>query len=237
MNRDINKINHLGVIMDGNRRWAAKKNLPLLEGYKTGVKIAEQTVELVILNKIPNLTLYTISADNLKRPQEQVQYIFNLLENYLLKDKHILKDKNVRLQVVGDKKSLPNSLQDAIRIAEEESQNNTHLNLYLAVNYGGRQEILDACKKMLTNEIKEDQINLENFSKYLYAPQMPNLDYVIRTGDSERISDFLLWKISYAELCFLKVLWPDITKRHIKAAIENFQNRPRTFGTNSACKI
>ncbi len=222
--------------MDGNRRWAAKQNLPLLEGYKAGVKIAEQTVEIAILHKIPNLTLYTISADNLKRPKEQLSYLYGTLENYLLKDKNVLKEKNVRLRVVGDIDQLPESLQKAISQAEEESKNNTQLNLYLAVNYGGRKEILDACKKMLSSKVKAEELTAQEFERHLYAPQMPDLDYVIRTGDNERISDFLLWKISYAELCFLKVLWPDITKKHLKAAINNFHNRSRTFGINSACK-
>jgi undecaprenyl diphosphate synthase len=234
---DKKKINHLGIIMDGNRRWAAKKNLPLLDGYKAGVKIAEQTVEFAILNQISNLTLYTMSAENLKRPKDQLSYLFSTLENYLLKDKNVLKDKKVRLQVVGDIEKLPQSLQKAINQAEEESKNNTQLNLYLAINYGGRQEILDACKKMLSSKIKADELNAEEFERYLYAPQMPDLDYVIRTGDNERISDFLLWKISYAELCFLKVLWPDVTKKHLKEAIGNFQNRSRTFGVNSVCKV
>ncbi len=223
--------------MDGNRRWASKNNLHWIEGYKTGVKVAEQAVELAIDSKIPNLTLYTMSADNLNRPKEQVSFLFNLLKSYLLKNQNILKDKNVCLKVIGSEESLPKSLIKAMHQAEEESKDNAQLNLYLAVNYGGRQEILDACKKLVANNLQGEQINTETFEKCLYAPEMPNLDYVIRTGNSERISDFLLWKISYSELYFLKALWPDVTKKHLKTAIESFQTRSRTFGKSQICKI
>jgi undecaprenyl diphosphate synthase len=229
MRKVENKLMHLGIIMDGNRRWAARHRLDILEGYIHGAESAKKVINFALERQIPNLTLYTLSSENLQRPKAQVEFLFGVFEKYLLEHYLELQRKGVSLKIIGETDCLPESLKGAIRSATEQKLPKVNLSLYVAFNYGGKQEILRACSLAL-QESQSASLSMENIEKHLYAPEMPDLDLVIRTGGSCRISNFLLWKIAYSELCFLDVLWPDISTMHLERAMENFQSSKRTLG-------
>lgn len=217
--------------MDGNRRWAIKNSRNLLEGYEKGSQVAEKVVSFAIREKIPHLTLYAFSAENLNRPKDQVEFILNKFEEYLINKHEKLKKKGARIRVVGDITSMPSSLRQAIDLASSPPSCAPKLNLYIAFNYGGKQEILRACK-LATLALKDgEEITKDKIEEHLYAPEMPDLDLVIRTGGVSRISNFLLWKIAYSELYFLDTLWPEVKIEHLLAAISKFKNSKRTLGT------
>lgn len=226
-----NKLMHLGIIMDGNRRWALRNRLNVLEGYIRGVESAKRVVNFALERNIPNLTLYTLSSENLQRPKEQVEFLFGVFEKYLLEHYLEFQRKGVSLKIIGETSCLPESLKKAIKVATENKLLKVNLSLYVAFNYGGKQEILRACALAL-EESKSEGLPMQetNIEKHLYAPEMPDLDLVIRTGGTCRISNFLLWKIAYSELCFLDVLWPDISADHLDRALEKFKSSRRTLG-------
>lgn len=229
--RAENKLTHLGIIMDGNRRWATRNRLDVVEGYIKGVESAKRVVSFALERRIPNLTLYTLSSENLQRPKTQVDFLFGVFEKYLLEHYMELQAKGISLKIIGEVSCLPESLKKAIKVATEQAIAKVNLSLYVAFNYGGKQEILRACslafEELKCRGLPPQEADIE---RHLYAPEMPDLDLVIRTGGTSRISNFLLWKIAYSELCFLDVLWPDISVDQLDKAVEKFRTAKRTLG-------
>lgn len=206
-----------------------KNRVDVLEGYVKGAEVARNVVDFALKAKIPNLTLYTLSTENLSRPKAQIDFLFGIFEKCLIEQQAKLKTDGVSIKVIGDIECLPASLKKAIQVATEPGAQDPKLHLYVAFNYGGRQEILRA-HSLALEASRKGETQSGNIEKHLYAPEMPDLDLVIRTGGTRRISNFLLWKIAYSELCFLDVLWPDTKLEDLIGAIEKFQASTRTLG-------
>ena len=223
---------HIAVIMDGNGRWAAKRGLPRVAGHKAGVDSVRAIVGAAGELGIKTLTLYSFSTENWLRPVEEVGELMKLLSWALNKETLKLDKNNVRLSAIGRLGALPASVRKELDGAILRLRDNTGLNLVLALNYGGRQEILDAANKALAAGAKS--FDEENIAENLYTADLPELDLMIRTSGEMRISNFLLWQAAYAELHVTPVLWPDFRKEHLVAAIEDFQKRDRRFGGLSA---
>ncbi len=225
-----NQINHLAIIMDGNGRWASKRLLPKVEGHRRGAETAQAIVKAAAKRNIKYLTLYTLSSENLSRPENEVRDIMNLLDFYLDKELNNLHKNNIRLKFIGDLSKLSTAIFSKVKNAMELTSHNNGLTLCLAICYGGRNEIITAVKNIISDNIPEDQITEQIFSKYLFDPEMPDVDLMIRTSGEYRISNFLLWQVVYAELYFAPKYWPDFTEEDLELAIENFQSRKRSFG-------
>ncbi len=238
--KNINRINdlkipqHIAIIMDGNARWAKSKNLPLKVGHKIGSenvrKIAEHCIEL----GVKNLTVYAFSSENWNRPEEEVNYLMKLLDDYLEKETKPLIEKDIKILISGNLEKLPQSTQDKIAAIELQTKNNKSLTLNVAFSYGSRQEIVDTAKKLALEvsqgKISVEQISEQSFSKNLYNPEIPDPDLLIRTAGDLRLSNFLLWQLAYAEFYFTKTYWPDFGKKHLLQAISDFNKRERRYG-------
>ncbi len=214
--------------MDGNGRWAAKRNLPRIAGHKAGVDSVRAIVRAAGELGIKTLTLYSFSTENWLRPAEEVGELMKLLSWALNKETLELDKNNVRLSAIGRLEALPAVVRRELEGAIVRLQHNTGLNLVLALNYGGRQEILDAANRALAAGAKS--LDEETVAENLYTADLPELDLMIRTSGEMRISNFLLWQVAYAELHVTPVLWPDFRKEHLVAALEDFQKRDRRFG-------
>ena len=214
--------------MDGNGRWAAARGLPRIAGHKAGVDSVRAIVRAAGELGIKTLTLYSFSTENWLRPAEEVGELMKLLSWALNKETLDLDKNNVRLGAVGRLDGLPKAVQDELAKAIERLKKNTGLRLILALNYGGRQEIVDAVNKALASGAKT--IDEKEIGRHLYTADLPELDLMIRTSGEMRISNFLLWQVAYAELHVTPVLWPDFRKEHLVAAVEDYQNRDRRFG-------
>ncbi len=225
---------HIAIIMDGNGRWAKKRGLPRIAGHKAGVKAVKRVVEAAGELGISILTLFTFSHENWKRPKEEVSAIMKLLYETTKREINELDKNNVKLITTGRIEELSPQRRDVLEKAREQTKNNTGLILNLALNYGGRTEILDAVKH-IAREVKQgkldiNDLNEENFAKYLYTNGLPDPDLLIRTSGEKRISNFLLWQTSYTELYITDVLWPNFTAKDFYEAIWDYQNRERRFG-------
>ncbi|MCM8790534.1 MAG: isoprenyl transferase [Candidatus Omnitrophica bacterium] len=225
---------HVAIIMDGNGRWAAKRGLPRIAGHRAGVKAVREAVDAARELGIKYITLYTFSTENWKRPRSEISALFRLLEDYLDKESGKLDENNIRLNVIGRMEGLPEQLKAKLLRAMDRTKDNVALVLNLALNYGGRAEIVDAVRAIADEatkgKIQADDIDEERFSRYLYTAGMPDPELVIRTSGEFRISNFLLWQLSYAEIYILKKLWPDFRKEDFKRAISEYQSRERRFG-------
>ena len=219
---------HVAVIMDGNGRWAAARGLPRIAGHKAGVDSVRAIVRAAGELGVEALTLYSFSTENWLRPAEEVGELMKLLSWALRKETLELYEKNVRLAAIGRLDALPPAVRTELTAAIERLKDNTGLRLVLALNYGGRQEIVDAVNKAVA--AGETKIDEEAVGRHLYTADLPELDLMIRTSGEMRISNFLLWQTAYAELHVTPVLWPDFRKEHLVAAIEDFQRRDRRFG-------
>ncbi len=219
---------HIGIIMDGNGRWAQKHNLPRIFGHREGLKTVRRIVEISAKLGIRCLSLYAFSTENWNRPKDEIESLFSLLRNYIKLEKKMLKKNNIKLIVSGDISKLDEKTKILLQNLIEELRNNNGLILNLCINYGGRQEIITAVNKILSSEIK--RINEEEFKNFLYTKNLPELDFLIRTSGELRISNFMLWQIAYTELYFTKTLWPDFTPKEFVLAIKEFQLRERRFG-------
>ena len=232
---DISKVpNHVAVIMDGNGRWAKKIGKERFFGHNSGISSVRDTIEASIDIGIKNLTLYVFSMENWKRPKNEVKALMHLLFSSIDSELENLNKNNIKLDVIGKKDLLPKTTKKRLESAVEETSNNNGLNLNLAISYGSKQEIIDAVKS-ISNKVKKNIISLENIDEkiindHLYTRNLDNVDLLIRTGGEIRVSNFLLWQISYAELFFLELLWPDFKKRHFFEAIVEYQKRARRFG-------
>ena len=237
LKKEINRSkvpNHVAVIMDGNGRWAKKIGKERFFGLNSGVSSVRDTIEACIDLGINNLTLYVFSMENWKRPESEVKALMHLLFSSIDDELENLNKNNIKLNVIGKKDLLPNRTKSRLEAAVEDTSKNTGLNLNLAISYGSKQEIIEAVKT-ISDKVKKNIISLENIDEniindHLYTRNLDNVDLLIRTGGEIRVSNFLLWQISYAELVFLELLWPDFKKRHFYEAIVEYQKRARRFG-------
>ena len=226
--------NHVAVIMDGNGRWAKKIGKERFFGHNSGVSSVRDTIESCIDLGVNNLTLYVFSMENWKRPESEVKALMHLLFSSIDDELENLNKNNIKLNVIGKKDLLPNRTKERLEVAVQDTSKNTGLHLNLAISYGSKQEIIEAVKT-ISDKVKKNIISLENIDEniindHLYTRNLDNVDLLIRTGGEIRVSNFLLWQISYAELVFLELLWPDFKKRHFYEAIVEYQKRARRFG-------
>ena len=229
-----NKLRHLAIIMDGNRRWAKKRGLPAVAGHKQGAKTLEQVCRDVKDLGIEYLTLYAFSTENWQRSKEEVGGLMDLLREYLKNDLKELQDSNTRIIFIGVRNMLDEDIVAKMNEIELKTANNSEFTICLALSYGSRQEILHAVKTAARNVksgiIGAEDIDEKYFSGLLYTKDIPDPDMVVRTSGEQRISNYLLWQIAYSEFCFLDVLWPDFGRKELELVIENYQNRERRYG-------
>ncbi|MCD6450695.1 MAG: di-trans,poly-cis-decaprenylcistransferase [Thermotogaceae bacterium] len=219
---------HVAIIMDGNGRWAKERGLPRIEGHRKGAEKAEKVVEWAADLGVNYISLYAFSTENWKRPWDEVRFLFNLFVSFVKRKVQKMKDKGVRIKIMGRREGLPEEVLEVWDWVEKETKNGERMTVVIALNYGGRAEILDAVNKILKDGI--EKVDEESFRKYLYIPELPDPDLVIRTSGEMRISNFLLWQIAYSELVFIKKYWPDFEKEDLIYALEEFSKRQRRFG-------
>jgi len=222
----MNPLNHVAIIMDGNGRWGLKYKSSRNEGHKAGLNTVEKIIKESIKQNINFLTLFAFSTENWNRPKKEVNYLFNLLENFLLNKIDDLHKQNIKLNIIGVK-NFSEKLNKLLSLSEKKTSKNTTLQINLALNYGSKFEILNALKKLNKNN---DKINEKNFKKYLQTKNIPDPELLIRTGNTKRLSNFLLWQLAYAEIYFEKKLWPDFNEKDYVRIIKNFKKIKRNFG-------
>jgi len=228
---------HVAIIMDGNGRWAKDKGLPREFGHQNGVNSVKSIVQEAYKSGIEYLTLYAFSIENWDRPSDEVSSLMSLLVSTLRDEFDEIFDKDIKLNAVGEINSLPKEVVSELEFIINKTKNNRKMNLTLALSYGGKQEIFNAVK-MIADKVKNNLIELNNFddsiiNSHLYTKNLPDVDLLIRTSGEQRISNFLLWQIAYAELYFTDVYWPDFSKDDFNLAIENYKSRERRFGKTS----
>ncbi|HEY2433780.1 MAG TPA: isoprenyl transferase [Vicinamibacterales bacterium] len=221
---------HIAVIMDGNGRWAAQRHLPRVEGHRAGIESVRAVVEGSAQLGIRVLTLYAFSVENWKRPPAEVSTLMLLLKRYLRSELNTLLKNDIRFQPIGRIDDLARDVQHELRAAEQKTANNRGMLFNIALNYGGRAEIVEAARKMLAAGVKPDAIDEPTFSNYLYTAGQPDPDLLIRTSGEMRVSNFLLWQIAYAEIWVTDTLWPDFRKGHLFEAVLAYQKRERRYG-------
>lgn len=221
---------HIAIIMDGNGRWARQRRLPRIAGHRAGIASVREVVETCARLDLPVLTVYAFSKENWKRPKAEVDFLMDLLREYLRKELAELCANNIRVKVVGRAHELPPVVQDVLQHAVTTTAANTGMTLNLALSYGGRAEIVDACRELIKDGVRPDELDEETFARRLYTAGQPDPDLVIRTGGEMRLSNFLLWQVAYAELVVTDALWPDFRKRDLFLALLAFQRRERRFG-------
>ena len=228
---------HIAIIMDGNGRWAKQKGKLRVFGHENGVRTVRRTVESCVKINLEYLTLYTFSTENWNRPKLEVETLMRLLVSSLKKELKTFNKNNVRLNTIGDIKSLPTRAYDELVEVMEKTKGNTGMTLTLALSYGAREELKNAMQqiaiKVKNNIISPESIDETIINTHLYTQNLPDVDLLIRTSGEHRISNFLLWQIAYAELYFIDVFWPDFKEHHLVEAIINYQNRERRFGKTS----
>lgn len=221
--------NHVAIIMDGNRRWAEQRGLSSLDGHRAGVKSIRPTVEYLAKRGVEFITVYGFSTENWSRPKDEIEGLFCLFVEVLDKEVSELNEEGVRVRHLGRLDELPATVQGAIKRVVELTADNNSLTLNLAINYGGRQEVVDAIRR-LVDDGSIPEINEQLVSRYLYTDGMPNVDLVIRTAGEMRISNFMLWQIAYSEFYFTEVLWPDFDTKELEKALLSYNKRQRRFG-------
>jgi undecaprenyl diphosphate synthase len=230
----MNIPRHIGIIMDGNGRWAQKRGLPKNLGHRSGADTAEKIIEDCARKGIQALTLYAFSSENWNRPEKEIKMLMSMFKDFLKRKKNKLIGNNIVFQVIGRRGALPQDLKDEVAKVENETSKNDGLILSLAVNYGGRQEITDAFKllntKLAENGKDFSSVNEQDIDQCLYTSNLPELDLIIRTSGEMRISNFLLWQAAYSEFFVTETLWPDFSIDEFEKALENFDQRDRRFG-------
>jgi len=222
----MNPLTHVAIIMDGNGRWGLKNKSTRNEGHKAGLKTVEKIIKETIKQKINYLTLYVFSTENWNRPRNEINYLFNLLENFLLNKIDELHKQNIKLNIIGAKR-FSKKLNKLLVLSEKKTSKNSSLQINLALNYGSKLEILNAIKKINKNKEKLTEKNLSN---NLQTKNIPDPEIMIRTGNTKRLSNFLLWQLAYAEIFFEKKLWPDFNEKDYIRIIKNFKKIKRNFG-------
>ena len=223
----MNQIQHVAVIMDGNGRWGLKHKKSRNLGHKAGLNTVEKILKETIKKNIKFLTLFAFSTENWKRPQKEINYLFNLLEEFLLKKIKNLNKNQIKLKVIGNKKKISPKLRKILQNSERITKNNSRLQINLALNYGSKDELLNTFEFLKKKKIK---ITLENVNKNLYTCNIPDPDILIRTGNTKRLSNFMLWQLAYSEIYFEKKLWPDFTIKDYNRIISSFKKVKRNFG-------
>ena len=221
---------HIAIIMDGNGRWAKEKGKLRVEGHKKGAENIEKIIDYSIKLGVKYLTVYAFSTENWKRPEAEVKALMKLFAKYLDDKKEELKKQGVKLLVTGTEENIPNKLLKKIRNTEEYLSDCNQITFYIAFNYGGRKEIVDGINKILKENRGNEEINEEEFKKYMYRPEIPDPELVIRTSGEFRVSNFLLWEIAYSEFYVTNVYWPDFDEREYDLAIASYNKRDRRFG-------
>ena len=222
----MNPLRHVAIIVDGNGRGGLKYKSSRNAGHKAGLKTVEKIIKETIKNKIKFLTLYAFSTENWKRPKKEINFLFNLLENFLVSKIDELHKQNIRLKIIGIKK-FSRKLNTLLNSSEKKTLKNTKLQINLALNYGSKTELLDAFKLL---KKKKDSINEKNLVKYLHTKNIPDPDLLIRTGNTKRLSNFLLWQLAYSEIFFEKKLWPEFNEKDYNKIIKNYKKIKRNFG-------
>ena len=222
----MNPLNHVAIIMDGNGRWGLKNKSSRNAGHKAGLIAVEKIIKASIKRKIKYLTLYAFSTENWKRPKKEINYLLTLLENFLTKKIDDLNKENIKLKILGIK-NFSKKLNKLLNIAEKKTLNNNKLQVNLALNYGSKTELINALKKLNNSKKK---ITEKNFLNYLQTKNIPDPDLLIRTGNTRRLSNFLLWQLAYSEIFFIKKLWPDFNEKDYLKIINEYKSIKRTFG-------
>ena len=222
----MNPLNHVAIIMDGNGRWGLKYKNSRNAGHRAGLNTVEKIIKETIKNKISFLTLFAFSTENWKRPKKEINYLFSLLESFLIDRIEDLHKQNIKLKILGVKKFSP-KLNKLLNNSEKKTSNNTKLQINLALNYGSKSELIDAFKKIKKNK---DKINEKNLSRNLQTRNIPDPDLLIRTGNTKRLSNFLLWQLAYSEIFFEKKLWPAFNEKDYNKIIKEYKNIKRNFG-------
>ena len=222
----MNPLNHVAIIMDGNGRWGLKYKDSRNAGHKAGLNTVEKIIKESLKQKIKYLTLYAFSTENWKRPKKEINYLFKLLENFLTDRIHDLNRQNIRLKIIGVK-SFSQKLNNLLKFSEKKTSKNSKLQINLALNYGSKSELVNAFKNL---NKKKEKINENNISKYLQTKDIPDPDLLIRTGNTKRLSNFLLWQLAYSEIFFVKKLWPAFNEKDYKKLIQKYKKIKRNFG-------
>jgi len=223
----MNPLNHLAIIMDGNGRWGIKNKNSRNAGHKEGLKTVERVINFCLLKKIPYLTLFVFSTENWKRPTKEINYLFYLFETFLKNKINLIINKKIKLKFIG-KRNLSKKIINLIKKSENLTKNNNALQINLALNYGSKEEILNSFKKIKKKKLL---ITEKNISKNLYTSDIPDPEILIRTGNTKRLSNFLLWQLSYSEIFFEKKLWPELNEKDLERIVNNYKKIKRNFGT------
>ena len=224
----MNKLNHVAIIMDGNGRWGLKKGKSRNYGHIKGLNTVETVIRSSVKKKIPFLTLYTFSTENWNRPDNEINFLFDLIRKSLKKNLGKIFKRGIKINIIGKKKGLPKDIKKTIKFIEKKTYKNNTITLNLALNYGSKEEIINACKKL--RKVNSNKINVTNFEKKLYTKNIPNPDILIRTGGTRRLSNFLLWQLAYTEIFFTNKLWPDFNQNDFNKIIKIFYKTKRRFG-------
>ena len=222
----MNPLNHVAIIMDGNGRWGLKNKKSRNAGHKEGLNTIEKIIKISIKQNIKYLTLYAFSTENWKRPKSEIKYIFNLLENFLINKIEEFHNANIKLKIIGVK-NFSTKLNNLLRLSEKKTSKNTKLQINLALNYGSKFELINAFKKLKKSKKK---INEKNLKDYLQTKDIPDPELLIRTGNTKRLSNFLLWQLAYSEIFFEKELWPDFSEKNYNKIIKTYRNIKRNYG-------
>ena len=222
----MNPLNHVAIIMDGNGRWGLKHKNSRNAGHRAGLNTVERIIKQSIKNKIKYLTLFVFSTENWKRPKKEINYLFKLLENFLINKINDLHKQNIKLKIIGSK-NFSKKLNLLLNLVEKKTSKNSKIQINLALNYGAKFELISAIKKLQKNK---DKINEKNIEKFLYTKNIPDPDLMIRTGNTKRLSNFLLWQLAYSEIFFEKKMWPDFNDKDYLKIIKEYKNLKRNFG-------
>ena len=224
----MNKLNHIAIIMDGNGRWGLKRKKSRNYGHLKGIKTVETVIKSSLIKKIPYLTLYTFSTENWKRPENEINFLFDLIRKSLKKKINKIIKQGIRVNIIGKKKELPQDIKKIIKLIEKKTIKNKKITLNLALNYGSKEEIINAFSNLVSK--KKGKININNFEQELYTHNIPDPEILIRTGGAKRLSNFLLWQLAYTEIFFIDKLWPDFNENDFNKIVIKYNKIKRNFG-------
>ena len=225
----MNELNHIAIIMDGNGRWGLKKKKSRNYGHLHGIKAVETVIKSSLIKKISHLTLYTFSTENWQRPDSEINFLFDLIRKSLKKKIQKLIKQGIKVNIIGQRKRLPKDIVDIVKLIEKKTVKNKKITLNLALNYGSKEEIINACKNLVSKRNKK--INVDSFKNELYTKNIPDPEILIRTGVTKRLSNFLLWQLAYTEIFFVDKLWPDFKGDDFNKIVNKYYNIKRNFGT------
>ena len=224
----MNQLSHVAIIMDGNGRWGLKKRGSRNYGHLKGINTVETVIKSSLDQKIPYLTLYTFSTENWKRPNKEINFLFDLIRKHIKKNLKKIIKQGIRINIIGKRKKLPPDIVQSLKLIEKKTKKKNEITINLALNYGSKEEIVDVCRKFVSE--KTQKVNIINFQKKLYTKSIPDPDILIRTGGTRRLSNFLLWQLAYTEIFFVDKLWPDFNKNDFNKIISKFHKIKRNFG-------